>query len=39
MCFLYSHKVKLLPSELDGAKIAVLGASAVVWKEIEKMVK
>ncbi len=39
MCFLYSHKVKLLPSELDGAKIAVLGASAVVWKEVEKLEK
>jgi len=36
MCFLYSNKVKLLPSELDGAKIAILGASAVVWKELEK---
>ncbi|TAJ14044.1 ROK family protein [Marinilabiliaceae bacterium JC017] len=35
MCFLYSNKVKLLPSKLDGAKIAVLGASAVVWKELE----
>lgn len=35
MCFLYSDKVKLLPSELDGATIAVLGASAVVWKELE----
>ncbi len=36
MCFLYSNKVKLLPSGLDGATIAVLGASAVVWKELEK---
>jgi len=35
MCFLYSDKVALRPSELDGAKIAVLGASAVVWKELE----
>jgi len=35
MCFLYSNKVKLLPSKLDGAKIAILGASAVVWKELE----
>ncbi|MCU4176743.1 ROK family protein [Carboxylicivirga sp. N1Y90] len=34
MCFLYANKVKLLPSELDGAKIAVLGASAVVWSEL-----
>jgi glucokinase len=36
MCFLYKDNVKLLPSQLDGAKIAVLGASAVVWKELEK---
>lgn len=35
MCFLYSDKVKLLPSELDGAKIAILGASAVVWQEMK----
>ncbi len=39
MCFLYSQKVKLLPSKLDGARIAVLGASAVVWKEVEKLNK
>jgi len=37
MCFLYSNKVQLRPSELDGAKIAVLGASAVVWKELEQV--
>lgn len=36
MCFLYSNKVKLLPSKLDGAKIAILGASAVVWKELQQ---
>nr|WP_321407046.1 ROK family protein [uncultured Carboxylicivirga sp.] len=35
MCFLYSNKVKLLPSKLDGAKIAILGASAVVWQEMK----
>nr|WP_319400488.1 ROK family protein [uncultured Carboxylicivirga sp.] len=35
MCFLYSNKVDLLPSKLNGAKIAVLGASAVVWQELK----
>ncbi|MBC8344261.1 MAG: ROK family protein [Bacteroidetes bacterium] len=30
----YKKKVKLLPSSLEGAHAAVLGASALVWKEI-----
>ena len=37
MCYLYTNKVKLLPSKLPGDQIAVLGASAVVRKEVEKL--
>lgn len=33
---IYKNKVKLLPSKLDGAHAAILGASALVWKEDEK---
>ncbi len=32
----YKNKIKILPSELDGAHAAILGASALVWKEIEE---
>ena len=31
----YKNKVKLLASELEGSDAAILGASALVWKEIE----
>jgi glucokinase len=31
---IYKKKVKLLPSSLKGAHAAVLGASALVWKEL-----
>lgn len=33
---IYKNKVKLIPSELNGAHAAILGASALVWKEEEK---
>lgn len=36
MLFLYKNKVKLLPSGIDDAGAALLGASALVWAEIEK---
>jgi glucokinase len=32
----YKDKVKLLPSKLEGAHAAILGASALVWKELDK---
>lgn len=32
----FKNKVKLLPSNLDGSHAAILGASALVWKEEEK---
>ncbi len=35
MLNIYKDKVKLLPSSVDGANAAVLGASALVWKELE----
>ena len=31
---IFQHKTKLLLSKLDGAKAAVLGSSALVWKEL-----
>lgn len=31
----FKGKVKLLPSALDGKNIAVLGASALMWKELQ----
>lgn len=31
---IYKNKVKILPSELEGSKAAILGASALVWKEM-----
>jgi glucokinase len=31
---IYKNKVQILPSSLDGADAAILGASALVWKEI-----
>jgi glucokinase len=30
---IFKNKVKILPSELSGAHAAILGASALVWKE------
>jgi glucokinase len=36
---IYKNKVKLLPSELHGAHAAILGASALVWKEEEKQLQ
>jgi glucokinase len=32
----YKDKVKLLPSKLEGAHAAILGASALVWNELDK---
>jgi glucokinase len=31
---IYKNKIQILPSALDGADAAILGASALVWKEI-----
>lgn len=33
---IYRNKVKILPSGLEGKNIAVLGAAALVWKEVSK---
>lgn len=33
----YKGKVKLLPSGIDHANAAVLGASALVWKELQRL--
>ena len=33
---IYKNKVKLLPSGLSGSEAAILGASALVWKELQK---
>ncbi len=32
---IYKGKIKLLPSALDGKNIAVLGAAALMWKDID----
>jgi len=32
----FRNKVKILPSELKESSAAILGSSALVWKEIEK---
>ena len=32
----YKGKIKLLPSGIDGANAAILGASALVWQELKK---
>jgi glucokinase len=32
----FRNKVKILPSELKESSAAILGASALVWKEVEK---
>ena len=36
MLFIYSNKVKLLPSSIDNKNAAILGASALVWHSIKK---
>lgn len=33
---IFKNKVKILPSELKAGSAAIVGASALVWKEIEK---
>ena len=33
----YKGMVKLLPSGIDRANAAILGASALVWKELRKL--
>jgi len=33
---IYRNKVKLLPSQLQDTNTAVLGASALIWKELQK---
>lgn len=32
----FRNKVKLLPSEIDGKSAAVLGASALIWQELDR---
>jgi glucokinase len=34
---IFRNKVKILPSELKPGTAAIVGASALVWKELEKM--
>ncbi len=36
MLFVFANKVKLLPSLIDDKNAAVLGASALMWQELEK---
>lgn len=36
MLNIFKNKVKILPSALPGAHAAVLGASALIWNELEK---
>jgi glucokinase len=38
MLSIYKNKVKLLPSELPPGDAAILGASALVWKELKKII-
>jgi len=33
---IFRNKVKILPSELSEGSAAIVGASALVWKELEK---
>jgi len=33
---IFRNKVKILPSELKEGSVAIVGASALVWKELEK---
>ncbi|MDH5604286.1 MAG: ROK family protein [Cyclobacteriaceae bacterium] len=32
----YRNKIKIIPSGLDGAKAAILGASSLIWKKYEE---
>ena len=34
---IFRNKVKILPSELKEGSVAIVGASALVWKELEKV--
>jgi len=34
---IFKNKVQILPSELSAGSAAIVGASALVWKELEKM--
>ncbi|MCD4744719.1 MAG: ROK family protein [Bacteroidales bacterium] len=34
---IFKNKVKLLPSQLEGSDAAILGASALVWKELDSV--
>ena len=36
MLNIFKNKVKLLPSQIAGANAAVLGASALVWKNVRE---
>jgi len=36
---IFRNKVKILPSQLEAGSAAIVGASALVWKELEKMSK
>jgi glucokinase len=33
----YRNKIKLLPSKLKAGSVAIVGASALVWKELDKI--
>ena len=35
--FRFKNKIKILPSKLKEGSAAIVGASALVWKELEKM--
>ena len=37
MLNIFKNKVKLIPSALPGAHAAVLGASALIWNELNKI--
>jgi len=34
---IFRNKVKVLPSKLSAGSAAIVGASALVWKELEKV--
>jgi glucokinase len=34
---IYKNKIEILPSKLNPGDAAIVGASALVWKEIEKL--
>lgn len=39
MLFVFKNKIKLLPSQINDQNAAVLGASALIWQEVEKCEK